>query len=452
MKTFRWLNSLFSLLLFTILSMLFSTSCREDFDFWEKHGKKQSETKKYPADVAKEWLTLHVVKLTRTTPGYNSVVSSRSFAYVGLALYESVVPGMKGYQSLSSELNEMPNMPEIDPKLDYHWPTSANAALASITRSLFPNTTQVNNIIIDSLESAYNERYEQVVNKKTFDRSVAFGKQIAEAIFEWSTTDGAHEAYLHNADDSYVPPVGDGYWIPTPPAYVKALQPHWGNNRSFISGIAASTQPNAPIVYSEEAASPFYAAAKEIYTFSQNLTDEQIAIAKYWNDSPVTYNVPGHATHILTQLLSLKKENLAGAALAYARHGIAVNDALISCFKTKYQYNLIRPVSYIPAVMNKQDWNPFITTPPHPEYPSAHSSISGASAEVMKSLFGNKISFTDYSYKDIFGARTYSTLDAYAKEAAISRIYGGIHYRFSCEVGLDQGKKVGEAVNQLKFK
>ncbi len=451
MKTYHWPNFLLPLLLFTFLNIVFSTACKEDLEFF-KRGPKNNDTKKYPADVAREWLTLHVVKLTRTTPGYNSLVSNRSFAYTGLALYESVVPGMNGYHSLSSQLTEMPDMPGVDKKKDYHWPASANAALASISRSLFPHTTAANHTTIDSLEMAYNERYQQEVDIETFNRSVAFGKQVAAAIFDWSKTDGGHEAYLRNTDDSYIPPTGKGLWVSTPPAFAKPLQPHWGNNRPFIEGIVAMTQPAAPMAYSEVAASPFYAAAEELYSISQGLTDEQTTIAKYWNDSPVTFNVPGHATHILTQILSMRKVHLAGAALAYAQHGIALNDASISCFKAKYRYHLIRPVSYIPMVMNQTNWSPLVNTPPHPEYPSAHATLSGASAEVMRSLFGDKYTFTDNSYKSVFGARTYKSFAAYAQEASISRIYGGIHYRFSCDIGLDQGKKVGQAVTQLNFK
>ena len=452
MKTFRSFYSLLSVLLLVLLGLLLPTSCAEDFDFGkEKHGKKNKETKKYPAHVAMEWLTLHVVKLTRTTPGYNGLLANRSFGYAGLVLYESVVPGMKGYQSLASQLNGMPNMPGTDDKLAYHWPTSANAALAAISRSLFPNTA-ANNITIDSLEAAYNERYQQEVSVGTFNRSVAFGQEVAAAIFEWSKTDGGHEAYLYNTDDSYVPPTGDGLWIPTPPAFAQPLQPYWGTHRPFIPGNVTNSQPGAPLAYSEDPSSPFYVAAYEVYTISQSLTAEQTTIAKYWNDSPVTYNVPGHATHILTQILLLKKGNLADAAVAYAKHGVAMSDASISTFNTKFQYHLIRPISYIRSVLNQPDWNSLLITPPFPEYTSAHATVSGASAEVLNALFGNKYSFTDRSYKDLFGARTYASFNAYAEEAALSRIYGGIHYRFSCEIGLVQGKMVGQAVNQLRFK
>ena len=148
----------------------------------------------------------------------------------------------------------------------------------------------------------------------------------------------------------------------------------------------------------------------------------------------------------------LKKLKLDEAALVYAKHGIALNDAGISCFKTKYQYNLIRPISYIRNVMGHGSWSTVIPTPPHPEFSSAHAVVGRASSVVLESFFGKKCSFTDRTHEALYGARSYNTLEDYAKEGAWSRVLGGIHYSPSAVAGLEQGRKVGLMVNNLPFK
>jgi hypothetical protein len=151
-------------------------------------------------------------------------------------------------------------------------------------------------------------------------------------------------------------------------------------------------------------------------------------------------------------LVQLKKLSLPEAAVLYCKHGIAGNESLVVCFATKYKNNLLRPVTYIRTVIGKPNWNSLVPTPPFPEYSSAHAIISTAFAAVLEDQFGKNVSFTDYTYKDLYGPRTYNSFEHYAEEAAISRIYGGIHYTFSAVEGMKQGKIVGKEVNRLKFK
>jgi hypothetical protein len=190
----------------------------------------------------------------------------------------------------------------------------------------------------------------------------------------------------------------------------------------------------------------------ELYNISKNLTPADSLTARFWGDLPANLNVPAHATNILTQLIVLNKFGLDDAAVAYAKHGIALTDAIISVFKTKYKYTLIRPVSYIRNVMGFSGWNTVIPTPPHPEYSAAHAVASSASAAVLGDIFGKQYSFTDHSYDELYGPRSFASFDAYAKQAGFARLLAGIHYRPSIETGLKQGKIVGELVNQLRFK
>jgi len=287
--------------------------------------------KKYPADVAVEWMKLHM-KLSKTTPGFNSVVTNRSFAYAGLVLYEAIVPGIN-CKSLLPQLSTANLTPSKDKKL-YYWPASANAAMAMITKSLFANTSVANMASIDSLENVFSTQFQTKATPDKLQNSVDFGRLVASAIFEWSKTDGGHEAYLHITDPSYVPPSGPGLWIPTPPLFGAPVHPHWGSNRSFIPNIADATQPGPPLDYSEDAKSPFYKMVNELYTASLSLTHEDSTIAKFWADIPGNFNVPSHATNILTQLIVSNNFDLEDAVIAYAKHGIALNEATISVIKT----------------------------------------------------------------------------------------------------------------------
>ena len=420
------------------------------FSNCKKHDVPSSNFKKYPSDVANAWMQLQI-KLTRTTPGYNSVVSDRSFGYAGITLYESSLPGNPGYKSLLKQIGGTSITPDKNSD-KYFWPASLNAAMAMITKSFFATTSPANMTTIDSLEAAYTMKFQSESDAEKINNAVDYGHKVAASIFEWSKTDGGHEAYKHIVDSTYVPPVGPGLWIPTFPAFGLPVFPHWGANRSFIANSAALTQPGPPIAYSEEIKSPFYQMVNELYTISLALSHEDSTIAKFWGDQPGNFNVPAHATNILTQLIVNSKMDLSEAVTAYALHGIAMNDASISVFKTKYTYNLIRPISYIRNVFGKGTWNSVIPTPPHPEYSAAHAVILGASATVLESIFGKNYTFTDHSYDNSYGARSFNSFEDYAKEAGRSRLLAGIHYSPSIAVGLIQGKQIGDLVNQLHLK
>lgn len=404
---------------------------------------------KYPADLANAWMQMQI-RLTRSTAGYNSVVSDRSIAYAGLTLYESLAPGIPGSRSLLPQIGGSALAPDKN-RDQYYWPASANAAMAMLTKQFFETTSAANMASIDSLEAAYTAKFQNETDAAKIQQAVAYGRQVATAIFNWSATDGGHQAYSHIVDPSYIAPVGEGLWVPTFPAFGPPVHPHWGDNRSFIANIAAATQPAAPIAYSASAKSAFYEMVNELYTISLSLSHEDSTIANFWGDQPGNLNVPAHATNILTQLIVTNKLDLGAAAAAYALHGIAMYDASISVFKTKYTYNQVRPITYIRTVMGHSTWNSVIPTPSHPEYTAAHAVLSAASAVVLEKIFGLQYSFTDHSYDASYGARTYNSFDDYAKEAGRARVLAGIHYSPSVAAGLAQGRQVGNKVVQLRL-
>lgn len=260
---------------------------------------------------------------------------------------------------------------------------------------------------------------------------------------------------MFNVPTDFVAPIGAGLWESTPPAYLSPLQPHWGENRPFVLENGATCAPPPPPAYSTDPASPMFQEATELYTTVKNLTPEQREIALFWSDDPgLTATPPGHSIAIATQVLRTEQASLPVAATTYARLGMALSDAFIACWNTKFTYNRIRPITYIRQVIDPT-WNrpaptdPVIT-PPFPEYTSGHATESGATARILTAIFGENYAFEDQSQQRLgFAPRAFASFDAAAEEAAMSRLYGGIHFRSANENGLAQGRCIGDQVLQL---
>jgi hypothetical protein len=205
--------------------------------------------------------------------------------------------------------------------------------------------------------------------------------------------------------------------------------------------------------YSEDPSSDFYKIAKEVYDVSKTLTVDQKNIASFYIDqgNGIGFTPGGHDFMAITQAIETRGTDLSTAAEAYAKAGIAERDAAIVCFRSKYQYNLLRPVTFIHKFIDPS-WNPFINTPPHPEYPAAHALITGAVMQAASRVLGEDLAFTDHSYDFRgFPPRSYSSLFAAAQEAGISRLYGGIHYRPSIITGLSVAKELGNVIGNIKL-
>ena len=412
----------------------------------------------YNAKVATAWFDLQL-DAVQTTPGFSPPVASRAFGYSGVTIYEALIAGMPENRSLQGQINGLAegDIPAAEAGAEYHWPSVANAAMGQITRHLYPNATAAMTARIDSLETALAGEFTADADEAVITRSIAYGRSVADAVFEYSKTDGGHEGYLRNFPTDYTPPTGEGFWVPTPNkaggAPQSALQPYWGDNRPFVLTPGTPndvSEPGAPPAYSEEPGSDFYGEAMEVYTTLQSLTPDQEATALYWSDDPgKTCTPPGHSVSIMTQCIEVQDGNLADAALCYAQVGMAVADAFIACWESKYRYNLMRPITYINEVIDPAyDYHDMpVNTPPFPEYTSGHSVQSGAAAAVLTHIFGPTFSFTDHTHDALgMAPRTYASFDAAAQEAAISRLYGGIHYRAAIDNGVAQGKKIGEQV------
>ncbi len=403
------------------------------------------QTKTFSSDVAIKWMNMQLRIMSSTA--LPNVAFARPYAYSGIALYEAVEPGMPAYQSLEGQLNGLIGLPETGNGLAYHWPSSANAALAYMNKNMFSTTSASNKTAIDSLENALNIQYQGEEDAAIINRSILFGKAVAQKVFEWAQTDG----YLH-ASDAYTAPIGDGLWVRTPPGFAAASTPYWGNLRTIVSGSDDNSQPDAPTSYSTDPSSDFYKMVKQVYDVSQTLNPQQTAGALYWRDIPGVTS-PGHWESILKQVLVNENATLDKAAIGYALTGITLNDACISCWKTKYHYNLIRPITYIRTVLGHTTWKSLLGTPAHPEYSSAHAVLSAATADAMTEVFGDSYSFTDHTY-DYLGMspRSFNSFSAIGEDAGNSRLYAGLHYLASINIGLVQGRKVAANIkSKLKF-
>lgn len=418
---------------------------------------------KFSSEVASTWTEVQL-ELTKKTAGYTPPVAARAYAYGGLTMYESVVGGLPNNQSLAGQLAALTTLPKVEAGKEYNWALSANAAEANILRALYAEASRpqavINKKIIDSLELVLKNANKVGVAQDIIDRSEKYGQMIADAIFEWSKTDGGHEGYKRNFPATYTVPVYDGAWQVTENGQKIPMQPTWGTNRTFIAANQDMPVPN-PIAYSSSLDSPYFGQYFEVYAKNKSLTQEEKEIAVWWADNPgETFTPPGHSYNIANIAVKQTKAGLGKAAEAFARTGITVNDAFINCWKCKFKFNNERPYTMVRREIDP-NWKPFWPAPPFPGFPSGHATQSSAVAEVLTNFFGDNFAFVDNSHlgriKDAntgveFKVRSFKSFNQFATESAASRFYGGIHTRQDNETGLAEGRKLAKNVLSLKFK
>ncbi len=404
-----------------------------------------------PEETLQPWYAL-ILELVRHTPTYTPPVASRSFAYVGITAYEAVASGSGTLRSLAGQVNGLPALPARDPAAVYDDAVILQAAMADAVHYFFSNTGPTGQRAMTARETRLAARVAADLPADVVARSAAFGTAIADHIIAWSLDDGGAVIVNMGFPLDYPAPDGPADWVPTGPIRQQQmpLLPEWGQNRTFAMPDGGSCPLPPPPDYSEDPASAFYAEAQEVYDTTSTLTDDQIRIARFWADDPMlSQTPPGHWIVIALAQLEAEGAGIDRQVEVMARLGIAVADAFIGNWRTKYDYNLLRPVTYIRRVIDP-GWTPLLITPPFPEYPSGHSTQSGAAAEVLTTLFGQDHAFEDAAHVDDgMPARSFPSFWAAAEEAGLSRLYGGIHFRSAIEKGLDQGRCVGAFANAL---
>jgi hypothetical protein len=408
-------------------------------------GTDEATPDELPSDVASTWFEqiYDVVKSEGTPPPQ----ASRVYGIAGVALYESVVAGGGNRRSLAGQLNGLDSLPSPGTK-DVYWPAAANAALAETMRRLYPRASQASREALDALESRTAGQHAESASQTEVESGSAYGRKVAAAILDWAGSDGFSTKSGAGYNALNLP----GAWKPTPPRFSAPLEPGWGDLRPMVLSSGAEIPAAGHVSYSKQKTSDFYFAALDVYEVGRRLTDEQKLIADYWSDGPIaTGTPPGHWMAIVSQISRNDRLSLLSAAEAYARTGIAVHDAFICCWQAKYAYNLQRPVTYINENIDAH-WSPFIATPNFPSYTSGHSTQSGAVAYVLTDMFGRK-AFRDTTHVDHglmprLEPRTFRSFDEASAEAAVSRLYGGIHFAFDNDDGLASGTAIGKAITE----
>jgi hypothetical protein len=301
-------------------------------------------------------------------------------------------------------------------------------------------------------------------NPREFNESKAYGLEVAAHITTWMNKD--NYAQTRTMPKFSVDSEDESRWQPTPPSYMDGLEPHWNKIRSFVIDSAAQFKPVPPPKFSMNKNSDFYKELKEVYDVSLEITkkgdaSEEIAIAQFWDCNPYVSVNRGHLMFAVKKItpgahwigitkIAAKKEaaDFNRTVFAYTKTSIAIADAFISCWDEKYRSNLVRPETLINTYFD-DEWKPILQTPPFPEYTSGHSVVSGAASIVLTSIFGDNFSFADDTEVPYgLPIRSFPSFKVAADEATISRMYGGIHFRAAVEVGVGQGRKIGELVTE----
>jgi len=410
--------------------------------------------------IAIQWadMTLYTFRHGKNTPTY----SSRSLGYLGLTMYESIVYADDSHRSMSGQLNGLTDLPLYDKNSDYKWQLVLNSSMRTMLKLLYPSTNNIkpeDELKIDSFYDHNLTEYSAGVDLASVERSVEYGNKLANAIFNWSKTDGGYEAYLKPFDSTFSFPSGPSYWVPPKKGQTVSkypLHPHWGTNRTFSADNGTLPVPGI-IPYSTDPQSDYYKIYNDIYELNKNLTRTEKEIAQWWADDPTeTVSPPGHSFNLASIAIRKAQPNLLKAAETYARVGMAVADAFICCFKTKYTYFNERPSTYINNVIDVT-WSPWWPEPPFPAFSSGHSTQSSAAATVLTSLYGDNFSFTDdthagavrFPFAEPMQSRNYTSFFQCAEETGYSRLIGGIHTSQDNETGLSEGKKIGNNINNM---
>ncbi|MFT3937071.1 MAG: vanadium-dependent haloperoxidase [Chitinophagaceae bacterium] len=392
---------------------------------------------------------------------FSPIVASRNYLYASVAAYEVIAGGYpQQYNSLAGQLHGLKAVPKPDTakKIDYEF--GALLAFCKLGEAVtFP---------AGSMEEYTDSLKKMVVEKGMPDEmlanTIAYSDTVSAAILAWSKKDNyaqTRSAPKYNVIDT------PGRWVPTPPAYTSAMEPHWNEIRTVV--MDSSTQFVPPAPYKFDVAnknSDYYKEVIAIKNAIDSITPEQKHIAEFWDDNPFKLNVSGHVMFGTKKFsppghwmsitgIAAKKANADYGTTVYAFAITAISqfDAFIECWDQKYRSNTVRPETVINKYIDP-NWQPILQTPPFPEYTCGHSTVSAANAEALTHVFGDNFPYTDTTELE-FGieSRSFKSFRDAAIENNWARFYGGIHFHHSCIVSTEFGKKVGQlVVNTLKMK
>lgn len=458
----KFSNNYSSILVALFAGVLFITSCKDTAPTTTS-----KEVKEYGHKVAFDWNELFL-KVERYAAGYRPGPAPRALAYMGLSAYEACITGMPDYNSLENLYLGL-NIPDAESGKEYHWPTVINASYGYLMPRFFPNASNDFKQQMTVLENYHNGEALKEVSQEIVDRSKSYGQAVAAAVWEYSKTDlVGHDHYLDpfQGYDWQAHFQKDGDWKPTFPGPGKPMGGVWGGARTFAIA-QADKLCRKPLPYSTEVNSDLYAQALEVYV--QNtpaLSYEDEWVGEFWSDDllNLTFSPGPRWLAIGDQILVRENGTLEKALEMNAKVGLALNDASVGCWYSKYYYNIERPQTYINRVIDP-NWKPALfnpltgdegVTPSFPAYPSGHSTMGAAGAEVLAGIFGYSYAMTDHCHEnrtEFEGVpRSFGSLLEMAQENAWSRVPLGVHFRMDCDEGVRFGTVIGRKVNSLPWK
>ncbi len=386
---------------------------------------------------------------------FSPPVASRIYAYPNIAAFEIIAQHNPEYVSLENQTQGLIDVPKANSE-DMNYRLAALIAHMDVSRRLIFSEDKIE-VYRDSLYRTW-----EASNADEFNAAKSYGLKVAAHIADWMDKDNYKQTrtmpkFTVNTDDP-------SRWQPTPPSYMDGIEPHWNKIRPFAIDSAAQFKPVPPPAYSMEKNSLFYKELKEVYDISVDITkngdtSEEIEIAQFWDCNPYVSVTRGHLMFAtkkitpgahwigITKIATRKTDSdFDKTVYAYTKTSMAIADAFISCWDEKYRSNLIRPETLINQHID-ENWQPILQTPPFPEYVSGHSVVSGAASVALTHIFGDNFAFADDT-EVAYGLpiRSFSSFAQAADEAAISRMYGGIHYRAAVEIGVKQGRDLGKFV------
>jgi hypothetical protein len=405
--------------------------------------------------------TVHELNSVVMGNNFSPIVASRNYLYASIAAYEVMAAGYPDrFYSLAGQLHGLSAVPkpEAGKKIDFGF-ASLLAFIKLGEAVTFPAGSM----------QEYTDSLKQMVKdhgmpNDVFKNSMDYADAVSNVILDWSKKDNYAETRSY---PKYTVIDTPGRWVPTPPAYADAMEPHWNLIRPLVLDSANQFVPPPPPVFDiTDKKSKYYHEVMLIKNAVDSLNDEQKHIANFWDDNPFKLNVSGHVMfgtkkfsppgHWMSIVgIAAKKANadFPTTVYAYAITAIAQFDSFIECWDEKYRHNTVRPETVINKYIDP-DWRPLLQTPPFPEYTCGHSTVSAANAEALTYVFGDHFAYTDTSELE-FGikSRSYKSFRDAAVENNWARFYGGIHYHNSCIISTEYGKKVAQFIlDHLKMK
>lgn len=387
-------------------------------------------------------------------------LGARFFGYACLSGYEILSENDSSYKSMYGILNDYPQIKVPDTIRGYSYQLAALLAVMEAASKLQPSGFQMakyQKSFIDSIKKTG-------ADEKVVDASLTYARFITKKILAYAKADGYFKISNFGR---YTPSDKEGSWYPTPPAYMPAVEPYFNTIRSFTLDSNAQFKPEPPVAFSSQPGSPFIHQMLLNYNNGELFAEDKLLIAAYWDCNPFALQENGGHLQVGLKKISPGAHwlGITGIACAKAKKSfaetlkihtlvsIALTDGFIACWDEKFRSNRIRPETAIRKYKDPK-WKPLLQTPPFPEYPSGHSTISTAAAVILTDYFGDNFKYTD-TVEVRFGlpSREFDSFNKAAEEAAMSRFYGGIHFMDGINHGKVQGARVGEWIlKKVKLK